>query len=125
MRRRLIAPRQERGLTLLELVVAILVLSVATLGTYRVMGDAGDQIGQERERMLAQIVAANQIRLLRLAIVTDAPEPAPRAQIGPYGFALETTTERTAGGLLQVTVTARADSGPGAHLVSYLPASGR
>lgn len=125
VRRWLIGSRQDRGLTLLELVVAILVLSVATLGTYRVIGDTGGQIGQERERMLAQIVAANHIRLLRLSALTDAPDPAPRVQIGPYGFTVETRTETTSGGFVEVAVTARSDSGPGAYLVSYLPAAGR
>lgn len=114
----------ERGLTLLELVVAILILSIATVGTYRVMGWTGGQLAAERQRLLARVAAVNHAKLMRLSSVTEAPPPPSRSEIGGVSYVLETTYETTAGGLSQVTITARSVNGAGARLVAYLPGRG-
>jgi len=118
-------------LSLLELVVAVLVLSIAVLGTFRTLDFSGRQIGGEAVRLLARVVAANRAEELRLArIVGAGPLPA-RVQAGRYGFDVAVSLKPTAGGLSEATIRvsrAEADGtgggagrGTGTVLVTYLP----
>jgi len=114
--------RTPPGLTLVELLVAVLVLSIAVVGTFRTLDISGRQIGGESERLLARLVAANRAEELRLTRVAE-PTPMPgRVRQGPYDFDVETGLETTAGGLDQATITVRGPGGSGAVLVTYLPA---
>lgn len=118
------APRRDRGLSLLELVVAILVLSVAVLGSFRALDASGRQIGQEETRLLAGIVAANRAETLRLAQTVGHEALPDRVRMGRQWFAVTVRRETTAGGLIEARITVRAESGPGAVLVAYLPPGG-
>ncbi|MCK7592779.1 type II secretion system minor pseudopilin GspI [Pseudomarimonas salicorniae] len=59
--------RRSRGFTLLEVLVALLLLSLAMVALVRSVGQEASALGQQREATLAQWVAANRLAELRLA----------------------------------------------------------
>lgn len=114
-RRRRQAPR---GLTLIELAVAVLVLSLGTLAVVR----AGDQsrkvIGGAVPRLLALEAARNragELRLLGLGAVL--PE---ETSLGGRVITLEQALLPTSGGLVRAEITARTQGGPGASLIAVV-----
>lgn len=111
--------RRDAGLTLVELAVAILVLSVGTLAATRA-GDGGIRaLGGAMPRLMAAIAAENRAEELRAfgpAAVLPGTVP-----MGGRAVTLSVTREATAGGVVRATVTARAASGEGAVLVAFLP----
>ncbi|WP_136439667.1 type IV pilus modification PilV family protein [Pacificoceanicola onchidii] len=123
MFRRLKRGRSDKGLTLVELAVAILVLSIGSIAALRAADQSARVVGGEMPRLLARIAAMNRAEELRLAAPLFSTLPA-STQIGESLITLVTETERTAGGLIRATVTARTESGEGASLVVYLPGAG-
>lgn len=121
MRRRL-SRRRDRGLTLLELVIAIAILSLGTLATMNATGQATRVLGGAAPRALALVVAENHAEALRLP---DAGTPPGRVVVGPYSFRVEVERRATASGLVEARVVVRSDQGPGASLVTILPPGGR
>jgi len=111
-------PKGDRGLTLVELAVAILVLALGAIAALRATDQSRLAISGAQDRALAQVVVRNRAEELRLPAA--AALPAEVTQAGKT-FAVETRTERTAAGLVEATITARATSGAGAQLVVYLP----
>ncbi len=114
----------SRGLTLLELVIAIFILSVGTLAALRGVDQSRRGIGQDSTRLMAQIVARNraeELRLLGAALGQGLPAQVP---MGPYMFTISQTIRRTSGGLIRADIVARATDGPGALVVTFLPAPG-
>lgn len=116
MRRRV--TRATRGLTLLELVIAIAILALGTLATLKATGQARVALGGAAPRILAQLVAENRAEELRLS-GTALPAT---VQMGPYSFAIETRQRGTAAGLTRADITVTSSEGPGAALVAVLPA---
>lgn len=112
----------DHGLTLLELVVAVLVLSLGTLAALKAIDQSRLAIGGAETRALAQIVARNRAQELRLfggsAALPDT------VRMGPRDFRVGVETETTAGGLLRAEITVRAEAGPGAYLVTFVPVRG-
>lgn len=109
--------RKDRGLTLLELVVAVLVLSIGSLAALRGIDRARLTIGGGTERVLAALAAANRAEELRLPDADSLPD---RVELGGRSFTLSTEREATAGGLQRAEVRAQADGGAGAIRVVYL-----
>ena len=112
---------RSRGLTLLELVVAIFVLALGSMAALRAVDQSRLVIGGADDRLLAQIVARNRAEALRLfgpAAVASLPA---RVEMGGRGFALHTEMQVTAGGLHRVDLSVRSAAGPGVSLVVFLP----
>lgn len=115
--------RRDRGLTLLELVVAVFVLAVGAMAALRAVDQSRLAIGGAEARLLALQVAENRVEARRL-----------ESRVGPLGlpgavsqggrrFVLDERRRATAGGLVELTVTARAADGGargGVVLVAYL-----
>lgn len=120
---RLTPPRGQRGLTLLELVIAILVLSLGSLAALRATDQSRRAIGGEEPRLLARIAARNRAEELQLFGGQGPALPGDVALMG-RSIAIDTQTAATTGGLIRATVTARADSGEGAVLTVYLRPGG-
>ncbi|MGP6086812.1 type IV pilus modification PilV family protein [Antarctobacter jejuensis] len=116
MRRRL--KRATRGLTLLELVVAVAILALGTLATLNATGQARHSLGGATPRLLAQLAAENHAEALRLP---DAGPPPGAVTLGPYRFRIDTRRRTTAAGLTRADITVRSTDGPGASLVVILP----
>ncbi|MET4127797.1 hypothetical protein [Roseovarius sp. MBR-6] len=103
-----------RGITLLEVVVAVLVLAMATMAALRSTESATRALGGESARALALQVALNRAEEYRLygARVAGA---LPRDLSG--GWRLEIDEEPTRAGFVQATIRARGASGPGAQVI--------
>ena len=114
---------RDRGLTLLELAVAILVLAIGSLAAIRATDQSRVAIGGELPRLMAAIAARNRAEELQLLgpHAVGLPES---VRLGGQEIALEVSREATAGGLVRASVTARAASGEGAVLVVYLAPGG-
>ncbi|CUH63477.1 type II secretion system protein I [Thalassovita gelatinovora] len=116
MRRRL---KPDTGLTLLELIIAIAILAIGSIAAIRATDQSRIAIGGETPRLLARIAARNRAEELQL-LGAAAALPDTVMQ-GGHAIAVSVATEATAGGLVQATVTARAETGEGAQLILYLP----
>ena len=65
------SPRQSRGFTLLEVLVALVVLALTLTALIKMAGTSARDFGELRERSLAQWVAANVIAETRLKPLPD------------------------------------------------------
>lgn len=107
-----------RGLTLLELVIAIAVLSLGTLATLKATGQAREVLGGAAPRLLAQLAAENRGEALHLPGAGALPAT---VLLGPYEFRVETRRRTTAAGLSRADIAVTSSEGPGAVLVTFLP----
>lgn len=117
--------KQDRGLTLLELVIAVAVLSIGTLAALRATDQSRRALAGAPQRLLAQVVAQNRAEELRLFGVATGRGLPDRVTMGGQVFVLDVAFSATAGGLSEARITARREGGgPGALLVAILPAPG-
>jgi general secretion pathway protein I len=107
-------------LTLLELVIAVLVLSLGALAAVRATDQSRLAIGGMEIRQLAQIVARNRVQELYLLGATGAASLPAEVQMGGRNFTVSVVPEATAGGLIRAEVTVRSAGGPGAFVVAYV-----
>ena len=122
MRRKLTG---DRGMTLIELAVAVLVLSIGSIAALRTADQSRLAIGGAEDRLLAQIAARNRAEQLYLLAPQDHATLPGTVTMGGQTVTINTTTKRTSGGLTEATVTARAQRGGGAIFVIYLPVKPR
>jgi general secretion pathway protein I len=110
-----------QGVSLLELVIAVMILSIGTIGVMRTLDVSQRQIGQAAPRILAHSVAANRTEELR-AIGWALGRGLPRVvRQGPFDWAVEMQSKDASGGLYEVTVVVSSQDGPGASLVAFVP----
>jgi len=112
--------KTDRGFTLIELVIAIFILSIGTLAAVRTLDQSRVQIGGAVPRYLAQSVVENraaELRVLGLALGQSLPE---RVAQGRYEWQIDTVAKKTQSGLYEVTLTALAQDYPGAVSVVYI-----
>ena len=117
--------KRDAGFSLIELALAILILSIGTLAALRGMGQAQDFAAGSADRAFAQIVVRNRAEALRLSGgYADLPATETMAR---RTFDVAVEREATAGGLIEATITAQVQgpSGAGAILVVYLPVTAR
>lgn len=112
------ADTQDKGLTLVELAVAVLVLSLGTIAAVRTMDHSGTSLTGQHTRFLAQIAARNQIERLRAGTEGRGGTSAHTATVGGVDFNVTTDRESTAGGLRKLTVRAAHPDG-GAVLTAF------
>ncbi|UWQ93531.1 prepilin-type N-terminal cleavage/methylation domain-containing protein (plasmid) [Rhodobacteraceae bacterium M382] len=125
MRRGLRSGRDQQGLTLLELVIAVAVLSLGAIATTRAMDQARLSLGGAMPRLLAQVAAQNRAEELRLLGVCRGGWSARAGPDGPLSdHGARRTAKPTAGGLVQARIVARSPSGPGAVLLTFVPPQG-
>lgn len=111
----------QQGLTLLELVIAVAVLSLGAIAATRAMDQARLSLGGAMPRLMAQIAAQNRAEELRLLGPVGAGSLPAQVQMGAHSISVQVETEATAAGLFQARITARSAPGPGAVLVTFLP----
>lgn len=110
--------KPARGLSLLELVVAIAILSIGTISVIQATGQARHALSGSIPRILAQVVAENSAEALQLP---GADGLMAYQTIGAYGFRVDLETKATRSGLLEGRISVKSDSGPGVVLVTILP----
>ena len=110
---------QDQGLTLLELVIAVLVLSIGTIAALRAMDHSRVAIGGAQDRMLPALAATNRAEEIKL-LGTSGALPSV-VQLGGQDIRLEAQPAPTAGGLSRVDVTASAPRGPQSRRVVFAP----
>lgn len=108
------SPAATRGVTLLELVVAILVLAMATMAALRSTDQATRALGGETVRLMALQVALNRAEEYRLLGAREVGALPRRLSYGTGEWRLEITEEPTRAGFVQATIRARGESGTGA-----------
>lgn len=114
----------DRGLSLLELVIAIAVLSIGTLAALRATDQSRLALAGAPMRLLAQVVAQNRAEELRLYGSAAGRSLPATVAMGGRVFALEVVFSPTAAGLSEARIIAKATTGEGAVLVAILPAPG-
>ncbi len=109
----------DAGVSLVELIVAVAVLSIAVVGLFRVFDHAVRSAGGERDRLLAGIVAQNRGAAIALGL-DDLPT---QERFGGQIWQVDISDQATEGGFREVTLDVRARaSGAGVQLVMYDPA---
>lgn len=119
------APRRAAGFTLLEVLVALLLLSLAMVALVRSVGQEAAALGLQRDATLAQWVAANQLAELRLQ--RDLPgsgRAQGRSRMGGRAWRWQLEARATdVPGLLQVELRVYPDDGeaalPSASLLGF------
>ncbi len=110
-----------RGFTLLELVVAVLVLAMATMAALRSTEHATRALGGETARVLALQVALNRAEEYRLYGARVAGGLPREARYGTTLWRLDVTEEPTRAGHVLATIGARGEAGPGARVAVIAP----
>ena len=109
------APRQA-GFSLVEMMVAILLLSIAIVAAFRVLDSGVTGAGGEQSRLLAELVALNRAAELALG-ETGLPD---RVSLGGRDWQVTTGDTATEGGFVETTLTVvPVAGGPGARLVAW------
>ena len=109
---------EMRGFTLIELAVAILVLSIGAIAATRAGDQAQDALAGMKARALARVVAQNRAEELRLfGTIGRLPNV---VLMGGQEFQVEQAVQTTLSGVEQVGITVRSPLGPGARLVAYV-----
>lgn len=110
-----------RGITLVEVMVAVMVLSVGTVAALQAFDAARLQIGAAPERVFAQHVALNRIAAFR-AQDRETARALPRTvRFAGRSYSFEITETETLGGYVELRVRAARPEGAGAVLVAFLP----
>ncbi len=105
----------QDGVSLVELVVAVLILSIAVIGLFRVFDQAAASVASNRDRQIAGLVARNVAEGIRLGIEIPV-----RTRFGGQEWQIEAAPRRTSGGFDELIIrVAPAAGGPGAVLTTY------
>ena len=121
------ASGDDRGITLLELVIAVFVLSIVIVAALRSVDHAQRNLGEEAARLFAAQVALNRAEAIRLMGPQSALRNLPERVIyGPYEWQVTVEVEETDAGLMQSTIAAGAPGQPGARFVMLsVPRTGK
>lgn len=112
------------GLTLLELIIAVMVLSMGSLAAIRATDQSRVSIGGMQTRVMAQIVARNRVQELQLYGAALSGSLPGEVIMAGRSYQVSVTKTTTAGGLVEAAVRVRGPDGPGAYLVAYVASAG-
>lgn len=113
--------RALRGFTLIELAVAVAILSLGSVAAYRSFDQAQRGIGGQIDRALAAEVALNRAAEVRLFGLAEGRALPARVTQGGIDWALSMDEALTAAGGAEVTILVTAPDRPGARYVLAVP----
>lgn len=111
--------RGDQGISLIEMVIAVLILAIGVSAGFQSLAQARRGIGEELPRLIAREVALNRAEELQLL---GASAALPR-EVGMGGLLWDVEAEgaATEGGFVELRVRVRTDGHPGALLTVYAP----
>ena len=112
------------GLTLLELIIAVMVLSMGSLAAIRATDQSRVSIGGMQSRVMAQVVARNRVQELQLYGAALSGSLPGTVTMAGRSYVVTVAKKPTVGGLVEAAVTVRGPDGPGAYLVAYVASTG-
>ena len=115
--------KSDRGISLIEMVVAVLILSIGVIAGFRGLGQAQRGIGDEVPRLIAQQVVMNRAEAMQMLGAGQGGSLPDRVLMGGINWDITTETKPTQGGFVEARILAKADGYPGAQIVVYAPAS--
>jgi general secretion pathway protein I len=113
-------PAHPRGVTLIELVVAVAILALGAAAAWQTLDTVRRSIGGQANRALAQEVALTRAAELRLAGAGPGALPG-QVRMGGIDWSVAVTTRATAGGLAETEVLVTAPGRRGSRLLVWLP----
>ena len=119
--RRLSARSRQRGITLVEVLVAIAVLGIVLIGVFRALDHQSASTIALADRMFAHWAALNAMEEARLEEPAKGRETRGTTKLGRTTWTVTVRREPPSDGLARLMVTATAEGRPGAVLVGFLP----
>ncbi|MGV6811846.1 MAG: type II secretion system protein [Brevirhabdus sp.] len=113
--------RGDKGITLVELVIAVLILSIGTIAAMRAVDQAQRVVGGEELRAVALTVAQNRAEDLRLAHLTGTTTLPGSVEMGHVTWTVETHARSGPAGLASFEIIVTAPDAPGAVLETQFP----
>lgn len=114
----------RRGVTLIELAVAVVILSLGSLMAMRSLDQARRTLGGQVDRILAQEVALNRAAELRLQGLEAGRDLPARVRQGRTDWQISLQETTTAGGRVAATIRVSAPGLAGAVVVVHLAGEG-
>ena len=114
--------KAPRGVTLVELVIAVTVLSIGTLAGFRAFDQAQRGIGGQEARIFAHQVAMNRAAELRLTGMVAGRALPGQVRMGPFDWTVTIVEDQTRVGLIAAEIRVTAPDQPGARLAVFVPA---
>lgn len=111
----------DRGISTLEVLIAIVVISIAALASYRALGQSAAVAADMEMRLYALEVARNRAEEIKLLGVRAARTLPEAETMGPVAWQIAIQEAETAVGLIEVAITVQAEGNPGARLVTFMP----
>lgn len=115
--------RGARGFTLIELVVAVAILSIGAVAAYRSFDAAQRGVGGQVPRLLATEVALNRAAELRLSGLVAGRALPMQVRQGQTEWTVQVAETATTGGMVEAIITVSAPRLPGARMVVHVPRS--
>lgn len=111
----------DRGVSTLEVLIAIVVISISALASYRALGQSAELSRDLELRSFALEVARNRAEEIKLLGVTAARDLPQSERMGPTDWTITTQEAETAVGLIEVAILVQTEDGPGVRLVTFMP----
>ena len=112
---------KDAGISLIEIVVAVLVLSIGVIAGFKTLSQSQVVIGGEVPRILASTVALNRAAEFQLLGVGAAGTLPDEVVMGGIAWRVAVEQVPTEGGFVEATIRAFAPDQPGAVYVVYAP----
>ena len=119
--RRVTSRKRQRGIALVEVLVAVTVLAIVLIGTFRALDrQSANTIGLA-DRMFAHWAALNSMEEARLEGLVEGHETKGTTTLGGITWTVTVRRESTPDGLTRLMVESTAKGRAGAVLIGFLP----
>ena len=109
------------GVSTLEVLIAIAVISISALASYSALAQSAQHAHDLEIRFYALEVARNRAEEIKLLGVSGARALPETETMGPVTWAISLKEAETAVGLIEVEIKVQAEDQPGARLVTFMP----